>query len=130
MRSGLHNHEWRKHGSCSGLDDDEYFRAALHDARRLDAALRAHLTVHAGGELTARSLRDVADLFDAGLGDTLTFHCRTLRDAPRRGEPYLVEVRQCLDDDGANGAPGGPISCARVNRRDQGCGASFRIAGS
>src|SRR5262245_62109503 len=27
MLDGLHEHEWREHGGCSGLDDDTYFRA-------------------------------------------------------------------------------------------------------
>ena len=29
MADGLHEHEWREHGGCSGLDDDEYFHQAL-----------------------------------------------------------------------------------------------------
>jgi hypothetical protein len=45
-----------------------------------------------------------------------------------RNRPYLIEVRQCIDDDGPNGAPGTLLDCATVNRRDQGCGRSFRIA--
>jgi hypothetical protein len=54
----------------------------------------------------------------------------TLRAAPAalRNRPYLIEVRQCIDDDGPNGAPGTLLACASVNRRDQGCGPSFRIA--
>ena len=128
MRSGLHAHEWRTHGSCSGLDDDVYFSRALALAQHLDAAFRAKLTVVAGGETTAEDLRSVANLFEPGLGATLTFHCRTLRDAPERGRPYLIEVRQCLDDDGPNGAPGTAIACESVRRRDQGCGSSFLIA--
>ena len=33
MADDLHEHEWREHGGCSGLDDDEYFRHALELAR-------------------------------------------------------------------------------------------------
>jgi ribonuclease I len=124
----LHQHEWREHGGCSGLDDDDYFRHALDLARHMDAALRAILTTHAGGELTAGELRGIADMFEPGLGRTLTFHCRTLRDAASR-RPYLIEVRQCVDNDGPGGAPGTPLACAVVKRRDQGCGESFLIAG-
>jgi ribonuclease T2 len=128
MADGLHQHEWREHGGCSGLDDDDYFRDALELARRVDGALGATLTTRAGGEITAGELRDIADLFSPGLGRTLTFHCRTLRDAPSR-RPYLMEVRQCVDNDGPRGAPGTALACAVVKRRDQGCGASFLIAG-
>ncbi len=130
MADGLHEHEWRSHGRCSGLDDDDYFRATLELARRVDGVMRAKLTTLAGGATNARELREYADGYQAGLGATLTFHCRTLRNAPpaHRREPYLVEIRQCVDDDGARGAPATPLDCATVNRRDQGCGGGFRIA--
>lgn len=129
MADGLHQHEWREHGGCSGLDDDEYFRHALELARSVDAALGARLATLAGQETTASSLREIADLFHPGLGATLTFHCRTLRDA-RSAQPHLIEVRQCVDNDGPKGAPGTAIACDTVKRRDQGCGQRFRIAES
>jgi len=130
MRANLHEHEWRKHGGCAGLDDDDYFRDALGLARTLDAALSARLTTLAGQGTSARELREIADRFRPGLGATLVFQCRTLRDAPaaQRRRPFLVEVRQCVDDDGAGGAPGTPLDCATVDRRDQGCGSNFFIA--
>jgi ribonuclease I len=128
MADGLHEHEWREHGGCSGLDDDAYFRHALELTRRVDGALHAILTTRAGGETTAGELRSTADMFSPGLGRTLTFHCRTLRDAHSR-RPYLIEVRQCVDNDGPGGAPGTALACAVVKRRDQGCGASFLVAG-
>jgi ribonuclease T2 len=130
MVDHLHEHEWRTHGGCSGLDDDEYFSRALDLARGVDSALSAKLTTLAGRETTGEELRELADLFQPGIGRTLTFHCRTLRDAPaaHRREPYLVEVRQCVDNDGPGGAPETTLDCATVDRRDQGCGPSFRIA--
>lgn len=130
VADGLHEHEWREHGTCSGLDDDIYFGATYARARVIDLALGQHLTTLAGGSSSATELRRHADERIPGLGATLTFHCRMIRDAPREHgrEPYLVEIRQCLDDDGRDGAPGTAIACATVNRRDQGCGAGFRIA--
>jgi len=130
MQSNLHDHEWRTHGGCSGLDDDDYFQQTLDRARGMDAALRMRLTSLAGRETTPAELRAAADAYRAGLGATITFQCRTLRDAPAalRNRPFLIEVRQCIDDDGAHGAPGTPLDCASVERRDQGCGRSFRIA--
>jgi ribonuclease T2 len=127
MADGLHEHEWREHGGCSGLEDDEYFQQALELARGIDAALGARLATLAGEETTGAELREIADYFHPGLGATLTFHCRVLRDAP--GQPHLIELRQCVDNDGPNGAPGTPLDCATVKRRDQGCGQRFRIAG-
>jgi ribonuclease I len=129
MADGLHQHEWRTHGGCSGLDDDDYYRHALELARRVDGALGATLTTRAGGETTAGELRGIADMYSPGLGRTLTFHCRTPPDADSR-RPYLLEVRQCVDNDGPGGVPGTTLSCAVVKRRDQGCGQSFLIAGA
>jgi ribonuclease I len=131
MADGLHEHEWRKHGTCTGLEDDSYFTETMLRARAVSAALAGTLTTLAGGTTSAADLRAAADGKTPGLGATLTFHCRTLRDAPReqRREPFLIEVRQCLDNAGGDGGPGKVMACATVNRRDQGCGASFRIAG-
>ena len=130
MAEGLHQHEWRKHGRCTGLGDDDYFRHTLDAARILQAALADELASRAGKEIRAQELRDIANAYAPGLGATLTFHCRTLKNASRehRREPHLLEIRQCLDDDGASGAPGTPLDCASVQRRDQGCGGRFRIA--
>ncbi len=130
VQAGLHVHEWREHGSCSGLDADEYFEQAILLAHEMDAALAARLTTLAGGEATAKQLRAAADAHLAGSGATFTLHCRTLRGAPPelRNRPFLVEIRQCVDNDGPDGRPGTLLDCARVNRHDQGCGAAFRIA--
>jgi ribonuclease I len=130
ISDGLHVHEWKTHGSCSNLDADVYFQYTLVLARQLDAALRAKLTTSAGRMVSARELRAAADRHQAGLGETLTFHCRTLKDAPagQRQQAFLLEIRQCLDNDGEFGGPGSLLSCADMNRRDQGCGQNFRIA--
>jgi ribonuclease I len=131
MAAGLHEHEWRKHGRCSGLDDDEYFQRTLELAERMNVALRFNLTTTTGRSASANELRAAANEFKPGLGETLTFHCRTLRDAPGiyRRQPFLIEIRQCIDNDGARGSPGTLLRCADVGRRDQGCGKKFRIAG-
>ena len=65
-------------------------------------------------------------MFQPGIGATFTLHCRTLRGSGDRAG-LLVEVRQCIDNDGADGAPGTLLDCATVGRRDQGCGALFRL---
>jgi ribonuclease I len=127
MAAGLHEHEWREHGGCSGLDDDLYFRRTLELARDLDAALGARLTTLAGREADAGELRDIANQFHPGIGATFTLHCRRVRGEGDR--PVLMEVRQCVDNDGPGGTPGTLLDCARVQRRDQGCGKSFFVAG-
>lgn len=126
MAAGLHEHEWRKHGSCSGLDDDLYFRRTMDLTRELQSALAAKLTTLAGEEVDAQTLREAAEQFRPGIGRTLTLHCRTLRGS--EGRPVLMEIRQCIDNDGPGGAPGSLLDCDRIGRRDQGCGRSFLIA--
>ena len=114
--------------AAAGSDDDLYFSRTLDLARELDAALAAKLTTLAGRETDAAELREIADLFRPGIGATFTLHCRTLRGYGNT--PVLFEVRQCMDNDGPGGAPGTLLDCARVKRRDQGCGKSFLIAGA
>jgi len=127
-QAGLEQHEWREHGACTGLDGNDYFRGALALARTLDAALSPTLTTLAGGEASALRLRAAADAYNPGLAATLTFHCRMPHGAGSHGRPMLFEIRQCVAADGAGGAPGTLLDCAKVNRHDQGCGATFRIA--
>jgi ribonuclease T2 len=127
MQAGLHEHEWREHGGCSGLDDDTYFGRTLELARAIDAVLAAKLTTLADRDTTAAELRETADQFQPGIGATFTLHCRTRRGSGDR--PVLMELRQCIDNDGPGGTPGTLLDCARVQRRDQGCGASFLIVG-
>ena len=126
MADDLHEHEWREHGGCSGLDDDDYYQRTLELARVVDGALAARLTTLVGRETDATELRATAEMFRPGIGPTLTFHCRTLRGSGN--VPVLFEVRQCVDNDGPGGAPGTLLDCATVKRRDQGCGRSFLIA--
>jgi ribonuclease T2 len=129
--SGLHSHEWRKHGTCSGLDDDAYFEHSIELAERANQALGKTLLANIDRQVSAATLRAAADSVVPGFGATITFHCRNVRssDPAKRGKPYLIEIRQCVDNDGSGGAPGTPLACSAVQRRDQGCGSQFWIDG-
>jgi ribonuclease T2 len=86
----LVNHEWRTHGTCSGLDPAAYFQLAD----------RAFASLQVPTELKAprRDVRTTADALRGALKranptlreDMLSLHCS-------QGE--LVEVRVCLDKD-------------------------------
>jgi ribonuclease T2 len=86
----LVNHEWRTHGTCSGLEPAAYFQLAD----------RAFASLQVPTELKAprRDLRTTADELRGALkranpalrDDMLSLHCS-------QGE--LVEVRVCLDKD-------------------------------
>ncbi len=129
MREGLERHEWRTHGTCSGLDDDAYFRAAIDGTRLANEVLGDAIRGNVGRSVDAASLRRAAERARPGFGAHLVFVCRTLRsaDPAERRRPHLLEVRLCVDDDGPGGAPGSLLRCGDVGRRDQGCGGSFMI---
>lgn len=85
---GLVIHQWRKHGSCSGLSTEAYFAQVQRAAQRIvvpRAALRA-----ASAQDTAPGVLEQA-FIDANPGlraDALVLDCR---------KSYLREVRICLD---------------------------------
>lgn len=129
--SGLHTHEWRKHGKCSGLDAAQYFRVSIDLARGLNDTIGSTILASTERQITGEQLRAAANARQPSLGDTLTFHRRNVRsaDPAKRGRPYLIEIRQCIDNDAVGGAPGTLLACRSVERRDQGCGARFWIDG-
>ncbi len=124
---GLDRHEWRTHGTCSGLDDDRYFQLAIANVQRANEALGAALRAAAGRRVEAAELRAAADRAVPSFGRSVVFMCKNLRsDAPqKRGRAYLYEIRVCLDNDGTGGAPGALLACDAVGRRDEGCGREF-----
>lgn len=100
--SGLIRHQWRKHGSCTGLSQAEYF-AVLRKARETVAIpsefmrLDQYRTV-APAEVEARFLQSNAALSARGIAVTCD-------------ERYLREVRICMTRDLSFRA------CEEVDRR-------------
>jgi ribonuclease T2 len=126
---GLDQHEWRKHGGCTGLDAERYFAAAADWTERVAKTLDEPVRAAAGGSTSAAALRARIAAADPALAESVVFMCKNLRTAnpQNRRKPYLISVRVCLDREGAGGAPGGLLRCESVQRRDQGCGREFFI---
>lgn len=126
---GLDEHEWRKHGSCTGLDAETYFNESIRLAERINTALAPTLRSAAGGSTSGATLRASLKSSDPELADSVVFVCKNLRAvAPQnRRRPYLVSVRVCIDNDGPDGRPASLLRCEAVQRRDQGCGRSFFV---
>lgn len=102
---GLARHQWRKHGTCSGLGPSEYFRAT----RRARDLVRIPERFSRGGEGVEGALAIERAFAEANPGlrpDMMAVSC------PRR---TLQEVRICLDRDLRGFRP-----CPEVDR--QGCG--------
>jgi ribonuclease T2 len=129
VQEGLDRHEWRTHGRCTGLDDDRYFDAAIRATERANAALGEVLRRNAGRRVAAATLRSAANAVDPGYGASVVLLCKNPRspDPAKRRRPVLYEVRVCIDNDGADGAPGRLLQCPAVQRRDEGCGSEFWI---
>ena len=130
IADGLASHEWRKHGTCTGLSAEVYFIAALDWTERVNTALSATLKPASGKQINADQLKVSADSAMPGLGQALTLHCRNIKthDANMRGKPVLMELHVCLKKD-VNGLPSALTECAALDRIDQGCGAQFVVDG-
>ncbi len=91
--SCLENHEWYKHGSCSGYGPDEYFaRAAGLVEQASTLAFGRFLTAHAGQTVAAADLRAAFESdFGAGSGADLTLTCTRAH-----GDALLLDVRMHL----------------------------------
>lgn len=89
-RSGLHKHEWIKHGTCyDGTGPDEYFADALHLMDRLNRSdVRKLFVSRIGEQLTGNQIRTAFDKsFGAGAGDRVRISCRN-----DRGRRLIVEL--------------------------------------
>jgi ribonuclease T2 len=93
VASCLQNHEWYKHGSCSGYSADEYFTRAAELVERVAASsFGRFLAEHAGQTVNASDLRAAFDAdFGAGLSSRLSLSC-----TKAHGDTLLLDVRMHL----------------------------------
>lgn len=82
-RSGLHKHEWVKHGTCyDGAGPEQYFADALHLMDALNRSeVRKLFVTRTGKQLTGSQIRAAFDKsFGAGAGDRVRISCKTDQD--------------------------------------------------
>lgn len=89
-RSGLHKHEWIKHGTCyDGTGADEYFADALHLMDRLNSSeVQELFAARIGEELNGDQIRAAFDSsFGPGAGDRVRISCKN-----DNGRRLIVEL--------------------------------------
>ena len=109
--AGLARHEWRTHGTCSGLDPAAYFRAVrrARDAVRIPEPLVAP---ERDGETTAQSIERAFAAVNPGLrADMMSVSCRrgALQEVRICFERDLTGFRTCPDVDRGGSCRFGPI---------------------
>lgn len=112
---GLDRYEWRKHGSCSGLDPATYFRAAFAAVRAANAAIGGVIRERGwfGRDVRITDLLAAVAARDPELARAMVVDCRFARKRPgaTASVAYVREIRVVLNRSFAQraGAPGGTL---------------------
>jgi ribonuclease T2 len=77
-KSGLATHEWKKHGTCYGKDDDGYFKDAIALTKRINSSDVAELfSKNVGKRVTIEQVRKAFDKsFGKGSGRKVKLKCK------------------------------------------------------
>jgi ribonuclease T2 len=109
---GLDRYEWEKHGGCSGLPPERYFRTIVEATRQANATIGAAMRERAmfGRRVGVGELLDSVATNDPALARAMVVDCRFRRVDPRAGagsgrEPpaYIEEIRIVLSKELARG---------------------------
>ncbi len=85
-------HEWYAHGTCSGVAPPEYFGIATDLAQQVTRVLNPVFGASAGGQISARSVRQTFDAeFGGGAGMRVALSCKKAK-----GDEVAYEVRLSL----------------------------------
>lgn len=76
VQDGLAEHEWQKHGSCSGMKPHAYFAQMIQMAEQVStSSLGRYLAQHAGQRVTLSALRAALRPDYAGASASIRFLC-------------------------------------------------------
>lgn len=103
------SHEWTKHGTCSGLNQYEYFNTTLNHSLETPAIVRERY----GASMTKKELLDAYDI-------DVVLVCS-------KGGGFLSEVRMCVGRD-VNGDATVGVDCIIEVEEEGNCGDEIKIA--
>ncbi len=77
-KSGLHRHEWKKHGTCYGKDPEGYFRNSIYLVKQINASpVRELFAKNVGKTVTIQQVRFAFDrAFGKGSGRKVKMLCK------------------------------------------------------
>lgn len=92
IASGLHNHEWYKHGTCSGMNSVEYFTKATKMTNEFsNSKLAKYINSNIGKQISINEVRNLANLsFGAGASQKISMICK---------DGLLTEIRLSIGND-------------------------------
>ena len=114
--SGLHKHEWKKHGTCYSDTPERYYEDSLRLLNAINKTpVRTLFEANIGQHLSARAIRAAFDRsFGKGAGERVLIHC--VRDEART---LIQELRIGLKGDIASANL--PVLLKQARHKKQGC---------
>ncbi|MGA2126932.1 MAG: hypothetical protein ABSG76_12350 [Xanthobacteraceae bacterium] len=99
----LQEHEWSRHGVCSGLDPDAYFRRIVGLAKAANATIGAAMKDQDlfGKPMAISALLDAVAVKNRDLADAMQVDCQFARRGPDGRPPraYVSEIRVLIPKD-------------------------------
>jgi ribonuclease T2 len=111
VADGLHRYEWSKHGVCSGLPAETYFRRIVALARAANETIGSVIKERGlfGKPVTVSALLEAVAAKNPDLADALQVDCQFSRRGPDGRPPraYIREIRVLLAKDAGRPEAGG-----------------------
>jgi ribonuclease T2 len=109
FRSGLHLHEWYKHGSCFNLTPEVYFQRAIALLDQVNnSAVQALFANNIGKQVKSSQIRQAFDqAFGTGAGDRVQVQCD--RDIDQDRKTMVIELQIHLRGSLQEAAAIGPL---------------------
>jgi ribonuclease I len=95
----LEQHEWGRHGTCSGLSSEDYFAAIVNVAKQVNDAVGVAMrdTGMLGGQVNVRDLINEVAAKDPGLAASIVVDCKQASARSSHRQAFLVdEIRFIL----------------------------------